>query len=110
MSLWAFILYVLLLSWARSHLVVGLSFFNPSLKFFAGQLTPMPCHPVVPAMLLFDLCLRGLLWACYMLSFCSILVAQYHHWADTHALLGILIPFPDKRVLFCFLAHRGIPI
>ena len=93
MSLWAFILYVLLLSWARSHLVVGLSFFNPSLKFFAGRLTLLSCHPIIHAMLLFDLCLLGLFWACCMLSFCSIPIAQYYHWAHTHDVLGFLCPF-----------------
>ena len=39
MSFWTFILYVLLLSWAGSCSVVGLSFFNPTLNLFAGCLT-----------------------------------------------------------------------
>ena len=38
MSLWAFILYVLLLSWAGSCLIVGLSFSNPFLTFFCGSI------------------------------------------------------------------------
>ena len=93
MSLWAFILYVLLPSWVESCLVVGLSFFNPSFNLFASRLTLLPCYPIVLAMLLFDLCLLGLFWACCMLSFCSILVAQYYHWACTHAILGFTSPF-----------------
>ena len=123
MSLWAFILYVLFLSWARFCLVIGLSFFNPSLNLFVDRLTLLPCHPVVPAMLLFDLCLLGLFWVCCMFSFSSIPIAQYYHWACTLAVLGFLGPFHRFRTPlahfillgilgpFHFLGHpRPIPI
>ena len=93
MSHWVFILYILLPPWARSCLDIGLSFFNPTLTLFVGRLTLLPCHPVVFAMLLFDLCLLGLLWACYTLSFYSVPVAQYYGWACTHVVLGFLGPF-----------------
>ena len=76
---------------------MGLSFFNPSLNLFASRLTLLPRHPVVPTMLLFDLYLLGLFWACCMLSFCSIRVAQYYHWACTHVVLGFLGPFQRLR-------------
>ena len=76
---------------------MGLSFFNPSLNLFAGRLTLLPCHPVVPNMLVFYLYLPSLFWACYMLSFYSIPVAQYYHWACTHVVLGFLGPFYHLR-------------
>ena len=56
-------------------------------------MTLLSCHPIIHAMLLFDLCLLGLFWACYMLSFYSILVAQHYHWACSHVVLGFLGPF-----------------
>ena len=74
------------------------------LPFFADWLILLSCHPDVPIMLLFDLCLLGLFWACCMLSLCLILVTQYYHWAFTHAVLGFLGPFH-------FLGHpQPIPI
>ena len=93
MSLWAFILYVLLISWARPCLIVGFSFTNPFLTLFASRLIHLSCHPVIPAMLLFNLWLLGLFWACCMLSFCPIPIAQHYHWASTHAVLGYLGTF-----------------
>ena len=33
------------------------------------------------------------IWACCMLSFCQIPVAQFYHWACTHVVLGFLGPF-----------------
>ena len=73
-----------------------------SLPFFASRLILLSCHPDVPAMLLFDLCLLGLFWAYCMLFLCSILVTQYYHWAFTHAVLGFLGPFHSFRA---FLTH-----
>ena len=93
MSQWAFVLYILLPPRARSCLGMGLSFFNPTFTLFVGRLTFLPYHLVVSAMLLFDLCLLGLLWACCTLSFCSVPVGQYYRWACTHAVLGFLGPF-----------------
>ena len=123
MSLWAFILYVLLLSWAGPCLIVGFSFSNPVLTLFVSHLILLPCHPVILAMLLFNLCLMSLFWACYMLSFCSIPIAQHYHWTSTHAVLGFLGPFHRFRASlahfillgildpFHFLGHpRPIPI
>ena len=93
MSQWAFVLYILLPPRARSCLGMGLSFFNPTLTLFMVRLTLLLCHLVVFVMLLFDLCLLGLIWACCTLSFCSVIVAQYYRWACTHAVLGFLGPF-----------------
>ena len=93
MSNWVFILYILLPPRAGSCLGMDLSFFNPTFTFFVGQLTPLPCCPVVSAMLSFDLCWLGLFWACCTLSFYSVPVAQYYCWACTHAVLGFLGPF-----------------
>ena len=93
MSHWAFILYILLPLWAESCLGMCLSFFNPILTLFVGRLTLLPCHPIVFAMLLFNLRLPGLLWACCTLPFSLVPVAQYYRWACTHAVLGFLGPF-----------------
>ena len=72
---------------------MGFSFSNPFLTLFASCLILLPCHPIIPVMLLFNLCLLGLFWACYMLSFCSIPVAQHYYWASTHVVLSFLGPF-----------------
>ena len=93
MSLWAFILYVLLSSWAGPCLIVSFSFSNTSLTLFTMELTLLPCHSVIPAMLLFDSCLLGLFWACRMFSLRLISVAQYYHWARIQAVLGFLGQF-----------------
>ena len=70
---------------------MGFSFSNPFLTLFASPLILLPFHLIIPAMLLFNLCLLGLFWACCILSFCSIPVAQHYHWAST--ILGFLGPF-----------------
>ena len=60
MSLWAFVLYVSLPSWAGPYLIVGFSFSN---KFFTpsvGLLALLPYHFVILVVILFDLCLLGL--------------------------------------------------
>ena len=93
MSHWVFILYILLPPWARSCLGMGLSFFNPTLTLFVSRLTPLPCRPVVSAILSFNLCLLSLFWACCILLFCSAQVAQYYRWACTHVVLGFFGPF-----------------
>ena len=93
MSHWVFILYILPPPCAGSYLGMGLSFFNPTLTLFVGWSTPSLCRPVVYAMLLFDLCLLGLFWACCMLSFYSIPIAQYYRWACTHVVLRFIGPF-----------------
>ena len=90
---WAFVLYVLLPSWARPCLIVAYSFSNPSFAPFIGLLALLPCHSVIPAVLLYDPCLLGSFWACYILSLCLIPVAQYYHCASIHTILGFLDPF-----------------
>ena len=47
---------------------MGLSFFHPTLVFFVGRLTLLPCRLIAFAMLHFGLCSLGLLWACHTLS------------------------------------------
>ena len=59
MVLWAFVLYISLTSWARSCLIVSFSFFNPSFALFIGLLALLPCHSVIPVMLLYGPCLLG---------------------------------------------------
>ena len=108
MSLWAFILYVLLISWAGPCLIVGFSFFNPFLTLFMSRLILLPCHPVIPTMLLFNLCLLGFFWACSMLSFNLILVARHYHWASTHAVLGFLGPFHCSQASLAHFILLGI--
>ena len=90
-SLWTFILYFLLLSWVGPCLAMGFSFSKPFLTLFASPLILLPCHLIIPAMLLLNLCLLGLFWAYCILSFCSIPVAQHYHWTST--VLGFLGPF-----------------
>ena len=53
----------------------------------------LPCHSAIPALVLFDPCLLGLFWACYMLFFHLIPVAQYYYQASIHTILGFLNPF-----------------
>ena len=69
---------------------------------FVGLLALLPCHSVILVVVLFDPCLLGFFWACSMLSFYLILVAQYYHWTSIHAILGFLDPFHCFRA---FLAH-----
>ena len=66
---------------------------NPSFAPFVGLLTLLPCHSVIPAVLLYDPCLLGSFWACCILSLYLIPVAQYYHWASIHTILGFLDPF-----------------
>ena len=72
---------------------MGISFFNPTLALFVGRLTPLPCRPIVSAMLSFNLCLLGLFWARRTFSFYSVSVSQYYRWACSHAVSGFLGPF-----------------
>ena len=68
MGLWAFVLYISLPSWAGPCLIVGFSFSNPFFAPFVGLLALLPRHSVIPTVLLFNLCLLGLFWACCKLS------------------------------------------
>ena len=69
------------------------AFPSPFHTLFAMELTLLPCHSVIPAMLLFDSCLLGLFWACCMFSLRLIPVAQYYHWARIQVVLGFLVQF-----------------
>ena len=60
---WSFILYGLLPSWASPCLIVGFSLLNPLFAPSVGLLVFLPCHPIIPVVVLFDLCLLGLLYA-----------------------------------------------
>ena len=97
MSLWAFILYVLLLSWAGSCLIVGLSFSNLFLTFFYGLVntSAMPswcsCHAIVWLVLAGPL--LGLLYAFPLLNSSNPTLSL----ACTHAVLGFLGPFHSFR-------------
>ena len=110
-SLQAFILYVLLLSQARFYF------------FMAGRLTLLPCHLVIPTMLLFDLCqlglFLGLLYAFLLLNSSSPVLSLGLYscffglpWPISSLLSSlahfILLGIPD---LFHFLGHPWpIPI
>ena len=65
-SLWAFVLYVLLPFWAGPCLIVDLSFSNPFFTPFASLLALLPCHFVIPAVLFFNSYFLGFFWACCM--------------------------------------------
>ena len=106
---WAFVLHVLLPSWAGPCLIMAFSFSNPSFAPFIGLLALLPCHFVIPAVLLYDPCLLGSFWACCKLSLCLILVAQYYHWASTHTILGFLDPFHCFWAPLAHLILLGIP-
>ena len=66
-------------------LIVGFSLFSPLFAPFVNLLAFLPCHSVIPAMLLFDLCLLGLFWAYCMLFFHLITVTQHCRWVYLHA-------------------------
>ena len=63
----AFILYDLLSSWVGPCLIVGFSLFNPFFAPSVDLLAFLPCHSIIPAMVLLGLCLLdlflGLLYA-----------------------------------------------
>ena len=104
------------LSFFMSYFFLGLglawlwAFPSPicSLPFFAGWLILLPYHPDIPAMLLFDLYLLGLFWACCMLSLCSTPVIQYYCWACTHPVLGFHGPFHSFRASSAHFILLGI--
>ena len=108
MGFWAFVLYGSLPSWAGPYLIVGFSLFSPFFALFVGLLALLPCHFVIPAVVLLDPCLLGFFWVCCMLFFYLIPVAQYYHWACIHAISGFLDPFYCLRASlahFLLLGH-----
>ena len=99
---WSFILYGLHPSRAKPYLIVGFSLLNPLFNLSVNLLAFLPCHSVIPAVVLFDPCLLDLFWACCMLFFHLIIVTQYCHWAYIHATSSLLDPF---HYLQASLAH-----
>ena len=93
MGFWAFVLYGSLPSWAGPCLIMSFSLFSPFFTLFVGLLALLPCHSIIPVVVLLDSCLLGFFWAYCMLFFYLILVAQYYHWASIHAISGFLDPF-----------------
>ena len=84
-ALWSSILYGLLPLRAGPYLIVGFSLFSPLFAPSIKLLTFLPCHSVIPAVVLFDPCLLGLFWACCMLFFHLITVTQHCYWVCIHA-------------------------
>ena len=120
---WAFILWGLLHSRVGPCLIVGFSLFSPPFAPSVNLLAFLPCHSVIPAMVLFDPCLLGLFWAYCMLFFHLITVTQHCHWVYLHATWTSLthsiaygLPQPISSSLgildpFSFLGHpQSIPI
>ena len=108
MSLWAFVLYVSLPSWAGPYLIVGFSFPNPLFTPFAGLLTLLPHYSVIPTVILFNPCLLDLFWACCMLSLCLIPMAQYYHRVSVHVVSGFFGPFHYFWASLAYFCHLGI--
>ena len=101
-AFWAFILYGLLPSRAKPILIMGFSLLNPLFPPSVDLLAFLPCHSVIPAVVLFDPCLLGLFWTYCMLFFHLIIVTQNCHWVHIHATSGFLDPF---HCLWASLAH-----
>ena len=91
---------------------MGFSLLNPLFAPFVNLLAFLSCHSVIPAEVLFDLCLLGLFWACYMLFFHLIIVIHYCNWAYIHATLGLLDSFHCLRASLAhfFLLRHPRPI
>ena len=94
---WVSILCILFPFYARSCLGTSPFFFNSApISFycwFVGRLVFLPRHFIAFVMLLLDLCLLGLLWACHIFFLYSVHVAQYFCWVNSHTILGLLSPF-----------------
>ena len=95
------------LAWLWAFLLL-----NPLFAPFVNLLAFLSCHSVIPAEVLFDLCLLGLFWACYMLFFHLIIVIHYCNWAYIHATLGLLDSFHCLRASLAhfFLLRHPRPI
>ena len=79
------------LGWALLN--CGLFLFNSFFTLFTSLLAFLPCHSVIPAILIIWLMLaRPFLGLLYIFLW-LILVAQYYHRASIHAVLGFLGPF-----------------
>ena len=75
----------LFLSRVRLCLIVGFHLFSPSSAPSVVLLPFLPYHSTIPVVVLFNLCLLGLLAI-------LLLMTQYGHWIYTHATLGFLNP------------------
>ena len=73
------------LAWLWAFLPFS-SLFAPSV----GLLVFLPHHPTIPAVVLFDLCLLGIFWACCMLFFYLIMVTHHCYWVFIHATWAFL--------------------
>ena len=83
--------------------ILGWSLFTPFLTPSVDLLAFLPCHSVIPTVVLLGLYLLGHfsgLAACF--PFYLITVAQYYHWACIHTTSGFLDPF---HCLQASLAH-----
>ena len=78
--LWSSILYGLLPSRVGLCLIVGFSLFSPLFAPSINLQAFLPRHFVILAVVLFDLYLLGLFWACCMLFFHLITVTHHCHW------------------------------
>ena len=97
---WSFILHSLLPLRAGPWLIMGFSLLNPLFSPSVNFLAFLPCHSVIPAVVLFDSCLLGLFWASCMFFFHLITVTQSCHWAYIHATSGLLDPFHCLQASF----------
>ena len=80
----------LLLSRARPYLIVSFPLFS---QFFVlSIILLLSYHSAIPAMVLFDLCLLDLFWACCIFFSQLVTMTQYGHWIYTHATLRFLDP------------------
>ena len=80
-----------------SCLGTGPFFFNSTpvsfYFWFVGWLVFLSCHSIAFVMLLLDLCLLGLLWACHVLFLYLVHVDQYFCLVNSYNILGFLGPF-----------------
>ena len=90
----------LLLSRVGPYLIVSFPLFS---QFFVlSIILLLSYHSAIPAMVLFDLCLLCLFWACCKFFSQLLTMTQYGHWIYTHATLGFLDPL---HCLWAPLAH-----
>ena len=80
----------LLLSRVRPCLIVGFHLFSPSSAPSVVLLPFLPYHSTIPVVVLFNLCLLGLFWACCMFFSQLVTMTQYGHLIYTYATLGFL--------------------
>ena len=97
--------------WAFASFNSALISFHPC---FVGWSILLPCHYIVPTMILFNFRLMAFLWACHVLFLPSVYVTQYFYWlilTSSWAPLAYSIPFGHSRLISFFWASsaRFIP-